>query len=70
MTQFPVSTPNEQSIYAALEPKSPPAQQQQQDETNRDLAARSGNGIHLNFAAKLSNNVGPAQFGHLSSPFV
>ena len=35
-------------------PTSPPAQQQPQNVINRNLAAWSERGIHLNFAAKLS----------------
>ncbi len=44
-------------------PTSSQAQQQQRDVINRFLAAPSTAGIHLNFAAKLSNNVG--RFGGL-----
>ena len=39
----------------------PPAQQNQKALINGVLAARSQIGIHLNFAAKLSRKVGPAQ---------
>jgi hypothetical protein len=42
-------------------PTSPQAPQQQQDVVNRILAAWSTIGIHLNFAAKLSNKAGPPQ---------
>ena len=42
-------------------PTSPQALQRQQDVISRILAARPDTGIHLNFAAKLSNYVGPPQ---------
>ncbi len=40
-------------------PSSPQAQQQHQNVINRVLAARSGNGMALTVAAKLSDKVGP-----------
>jgi hypothetical protein len=42
-------------------PSSPQAQQQHQNVINRVLAARSGNGMALTEAAKLSDKAGPPQ---------
>ena len=66
-TVYGAGQPVDMMDNAIALPTSPQVQQLQHDVINRILAARSDTGIHLNFAANMSNEVGPRHSGGRSA---